>query len=38
MQARYKLEIKQLSVAIVGREILQDINLDVGTGETNVLQ
>lgn len=31
------LEIKQLSVAIDGMEILQGINLDIGTGETHVL-
>ena len=31
------LEIKQLSVAIEDKEILHDINLSIGTGETNVL-
>ncbi len=31
------LEIKQLSVAIEGKEILHDINLSIGTGETHVL-
>ncbi len=31
------LEIKQLSVAIEDREILHDINLSIGTGETHVL-
>ena len=31
------LEIKQLSVAVEGKEILKDINLNVGTGETHVL-
>ena len=31
------LEIKQLTVAIDGREILRDVNLNIGTGETNVL-
>ena len=31
------LEIKQLTVAIKGKEILQDVNLNIGTGETHVL-
>ena len=31
------LEIKQLTVAIAGKEILQDVNLNIGTGETHVL-
>jgi len=31
------LEIKQLSVAIEGKEILRGINLNIGTGETHVL-
>ena len=31
------LEIKQLSVAVDGRQILQDVNLSIGTGETHVL-
>ena len=31
------LEIKQLTVAVEGREILQDVNLNIGTGETHVL-
>ena len=31
------LEIKQLTVAIEGREILQDVNLNIKTGETHVL-
>ena len=31
------LEIKQLTVAIDGREILQDLNLKVGIGETHAL-
>ncbi len=31
------LEIKDLSVAVEDREILQDINLTIGTGETHVL-
>jgi Fe-S cluster assembly ATP-binding protein len=31
------LEIKHLNVAVEGREILQDINLNIGTGETHVL-
>ncbi|MFC1957971.1 ABC transporter ATP-binding protein [Chloroflexota bacterium] len=31
------LEIKQLSVAVDGREILRDISLNIGTGETHVL-
>jgi len=31
------LEIKQLSVAIEGREILHDVNLTIKTGETHVL-
>ncbi len=31
------LEIKQLSVAVEDREILQDINLTIKTGETHVL-
>ena len=31
------LEIKQLSVAIEEREILRDVNLNIGTGETHVL-
>jgi Fe-S cluster assembly ATP-binding protein len=31
------LEIKHLNVAVEGRGILQDINLNIGTGETHVL-
>ena len=31
------LEIKQLTVAVEGRKILQDVNLNIGTGETHVL-
>ncbi len=31
------LEIKQLSVAVEDRGILQDVNLNIGTGETHVL-
>ncbi|MFH1560374.1 MAG: ABC transporter ATP-binding protein [Chloroflexota bacterium] len=31
------LEIEQLTVAVDGREILQDVNLNIGTGETHVL-
>jgi len=31
------LEIRQLSVAVEGKEILHDINLNIGQGETNVL-
>ena len=31
------LEIKQLTVAVEGKVILQDINLNIGTGETHVL-
>ena len=31
------LEIKQLTVAVEGRGILQDVNLSIGTGETHVL-
>jgi len=31
------LEIKQLTVAIDGKEILQDVNLKLGVGETHVL-
>ena len=31
------LEIKQLSVAVEGREILRDINLSIKIGETHVL-
>ena len=31
------LEIKQLSVAVGEREILHDVNLTIGTGETHVL-
>jgi Fe-S cluster assembly ATP-binding protein len=31
------LEIEQLSVAVDGREILHDVNLKMGTGETHVL-
>ncbi|MFC2025171.1 ABC transporter ATP-binding protein [Chloroflexota bacterium] len=31
------LEIKQLTVAVEGKEILHDINLSIGTGETHVL-
>ena len=31
------LEIKQLSVAVEGREILHDVNLSIGIGETHVL-
>jgi len=31
------LEIKQLSVAVDGREILQDVNMTIGTGETHAL-
>ncbi len=31
------LEIQQLSVAVEGRQILEDINLSIGTGETHVL-
>lgn len=31
------LEIKQLTVAVEDREILQDVNLNIGTGETHVL-
>ncbi len=31
------LEIKQLSVSVEGREILRDVNLNIGTGETHVL-
>jgi len=31
------LEIKHLSVAVEGKKILQDVNLTIGMGETNVL-
>ena len=31
------LEIKKLTVAVAGREILHDVNLNIGTGETHVL-
>jgi Fe-S cluster assembly ATP-binding protein len=31
------LEIKQLSVAVDGKDILQDINMTIGTGETHAL-
>ncbi|MFC1940826.1 ABC transporter ATP-binding protein [Chloroflexota bacterium] len=31
------LEIKQLTVAVEGKDILHDINLSIGTGETHVL-
>ncbi|MBA7602102.1 putative ABC transporter ATP-binding protein [subsurface metagenome] len=31
------LEIKQLTVAVEDREILQDVNLNIGIGETHVL-
>ena len=31
------LEIKQLSVAVEDKEILQDVSLNIGTGETHVL-
>jgi Fe-S cluster assembly ATP-binding protein len=31
------LEVEQLSVAVDGREILHDVNLKMGTGETHVL-
>jgi len=31
------LEIKQLTVTVEGRGILQDVNLSIGTGETHVL-
>lgn len=31
------LEIKNLSVAVEGKEILHDINMTIGTGETHVL-
>ena len=31
------LEIKQLSIAVEGKEILRDINLNIGIGETHVL-
>ena len=31
------LEIKQLTVAVEGKEILQDVNLNIGTGEAHVL-
>jgi len=31
------LEIKQLTVAVAGKEILHDVNLSIGTGETHVL-
>ena len=31
------LEIKQLTVAVEGKEILHDVNLNIGTGETHVL-
>ena len=31
------LEIKQLTVAIEGKEILHDVNLSIGTGETHAL-
>ena len=31
------LEVKQLAVAIGGKEILHDVNLAIRTGETNVL-
>lgn len=31
------LEIKHLNVAVEGREILQDVNLNIGTGETHAL-
>ncbi len=31
------LEIKQLAVAIDGKEILHDVSLTIKTGETNVL-
>jgi Fe-S cluster assembly ATP-binding protein len=31
------LEVKQLTVAVEGREILHDVSLTIGTGETHVL-
>ena len=31
------LEIKQLTVAVEGKEILHDVNLHIGAGETHVL-
>jgi len=31
------LEIRQLTVTVEGRKIIQDINLNIGTGETHVL-
>jgi len=37
MEVGYMLEIKQLSVAVEDREILHDINLTIGMGETHVL-
>ena len=37
MEVGDMLEIKQLSVAVEDREILHDINLSIGMGETHVL-
>jgi len=37
VEAGDMLEIKQLAVAIDGKEILHDVNLTIKTGETNVL-
>lgn len=31
------LEVKQLNVSVEGREILRDVNLNIGTGETHAL-
>ncbi len=31
------LEVKQLTIAVEGKEILHDINLHIGTGETHIL-
>jgi len=36
-EVRNMLEIKQLTVAIEGKEILHDVNLSIKTGETQVL-
>jgi len=37
VEAENMLEVKQLSVAVGGREILNDINLNIKAGETHVL-
>ncbi len=37
MEAENMLEVKQLSVAVGDREILNDINLNIKAGETHIL-